>query len=77
MPEEHEAVTRLIAGVWHAVRAGALDDGALRRVREAFGPALSPETLQGRGLAKKFGYAGDFEFLDVNLFLRLDSPGAA
>ena len=36
----------------------------LQAIREAFGEALSPETLQGWAYQKPLGYAGDFQIIE-------------
>lgn len=51
-----ETLTRLEDG-----RYSAID---LEHIRQAFGEALSLETIQGFGLAKPHGYSGDYEMID-------------
>ncbi len=41
-----------------------LSDEQFQRVREAFGDALSPETIQGWAYHKPLGYAGDFQIIE-------------
>jgi extracellular factor (EF) 3-hydroxypalmitic acid methyl ester biosynthesis protein len=43
------------------------------RLFEAFGEAMSPETLQGLGYHRPHGYAGDFEVID-KIYVRHHSP---
>ncbi len=46
------------------VRAGELSGTDLADLRDAFGDALSPSTMQGFAFTKPHGYAGDFEVID-------------
>lgn len=50
-------------------RCGELSSDEWQATRAAFGEALSPQTIQGFGLAKPYGYAGDFEMLE-KIYLR-------
>lgn len=50
-------------------RCGKLSSDEWQATRAAFGEALSPQTIQGFGLAKPYGYAGDFEMLE-KIYLR-------
>ena len=43
---------------------GVLSQVDINSLREAFGEAMSPATLQGFVCAKPHGYAGDFEIID-------------
>ena len=43
---------------------GGIDGTSLKLLRDAFGPAMGAETMQGRSLLKRRGYAGDFEIID-------------
>lgn len=44
--------------------SGRLNDGDIKKIRAAFGDALSLKTNQGFALKKRHGYAGDFEVID-------------
>ena len=33
-------------------------------IRDALGEAMSPETIQGYGFLKPYGYSGDFQMID-------------
>ena len=41
-----------------------LTENQLQTIREAFGEALSPETIQGWAYHKPLGYAGDFQIIE-------------
>ena len=43
---------------------GIVSENQLQDLREAFGEALSPETIQGWAYHKPLGYAGDFEIIE-------------
>ena len=43
---------------------GMTSENQLQRLREAFGDALSPETIQGWAYHKPLGYAGDFQLIE-------------
>ena len=45
-------------------REGILNKEQLSILRDSFGEALSPKTLQGFSLEKPHGYTGDFEIID-------------
>jgi len=44
--------------------SGDVSTNDLSAIREAFGPALGPETMQGFSFQKPHGYSGDFEIID-------------
>ena len=56
----------------HSLR-GTLTAADLLRLREAFGDAFSPRTLQGFSCHRPHGYAGDFEIID-KIYVRHHSP---
>jgi extracellular factor (EF) 3-hydroxypalmitic acid methyl ester biosynthesis protein len=62
---DYPRLTQLLAVAWSDFRYGRLTPSELTAIRAAFGPALTPATMQGRALAKRFGYSGDFEILDA------------
>ena len=41
-----------------------VSENQLQEIREAFGEALSPETIQGWAYQKPLGYAGDFQIIE-------------
>jgi len=41
-----------------------VSENQLQEIREAFGEALSPETIQGWAYHKPLGYAGDFQIIE-------------
>lgn len=43
---------------------GIASENQLQELREAFGEALSPETIQGWAYHKPLGYAGDFQIIE-------------
>lgn len=54
--------------LFHAIawkkRNGQISDGHIRKLRNAFGDALSFDTLQGYSMLQPHGYAGDYEIID-------------
>lgn len=63
-PQDYEPLQTWFAEVQSARAEGLLSQESLQTLREAFGPAMSLDTLQGRSLLKPFGYAGDFKIID-------------
>ncbi len=64
LPREYDAFGRWIDEVADELRSGRLRKSDLNTLREAFGRALSPDTLQGFSLQKPHGYTGDYEIID-------------
>jgi len=63
-PSDYASFQRWLREVAKEHRSGDLSEEDLAILREAFGDALSSETLQGFCLKKPHGYAGDFETID-------------
>lgn len=63
-PSEYDSFQRWLDEVADELRSGKIDQDDLEKLREAFGRALSSETLQGFSLHKPHGYTGDFEIID-------------
>jgi len=53
-----------ISTIHSLIRSGQLSAAELITLREAFGEAFSPTTMQGFAFIKPHGYAGDFEIID-------------
>ncbi len=63
--EEWPQLTHLFSNLHQTLSpqdGGATRD--LRRIRHAFGDALSPDTIQGHCYSKPYGYPGDFSIID-------------
>src|SRR5256885_110961 len=63
-PGNYSQLDAWLSRVHHEFATGLISQPELRELRKAFGDALSPATLQGFGLHKPHGYAGDFEMID-------------
>lgn len=63
-PSEYASFGRWLAEVADELRSGKISREDLKTIREAFGEALSPDTLQGFSLHKPHGYTGDYEIID-------------
>jgi extracellular factor (EF) 3-hydroxypalmitic acid methyl ester biosynthesis protein len=62
--EDYPHLEAWIAELGAQVQRGELSAENIQELRNAFGDALSPATMQGFMLAKPHGYAGDFEIID-------------
>lgn len=63
-PEKSDSFDRWLRILAEEYRTGKITKSDLSLMHEAFGPALSLNTLQGFSLRKPYGYAGDFEIID-------------
>ncbi len=54
----------LLNEVHRAIKIGSISEEAVSQIRHALKDALSTETMQGRGLQKKYGYSGDFAIIN-------------
>lgn len=63
-PSEYKAFDRWLADIFKEHQVGKLSENSLTVLREAFGPALSTQTMQGFALHKPHGYPGDYEIID-------------
>lgn len=63
-PAEYASFNAWVRGIADDVAAGKLSHTELTRLRQAFGVALSPDTLQGFSFSKPHGYSGDYEIID-------------
>lgn len=73
--EQYEEVVRFIERTSQAVVRGQLLREDIRETLNSFDDVFSVATIQGRGLQKPHGYAGDFEMMDC-IYLRHVSPDA-
>jgi extracellular factor (EF) 3-hydroxypalmitic acid methyl ester biosynthesis protein len=62
--KDYAELDNRLAEIHSAWRRGEFSSAQLADFRSAFGNALSISTLQGFGLAKPYGYAGDFDIID-------------
>lgn len=62
--EEYQEFDDWVANVVQQHVNGDLSMDDVDSIRNAFGDALSPNTMQGFALTKPHGYAGDYEMLD-------------
>lgn len=62
--DQYDEVIRFIESAAEAVDSGQILRKDIRTVLESFGDVFSVATIQGRGLQKPHGYAGDFEMMD-------------
>lgn len=63
-PSEYAPFQQWLAHIAKEHRTETLSDGELGLLRDAFGTALSANTLQGFCFQKPHGHAGDFEIID-------------
>jgi extracellular factor (EF) 3-hydroxypalmitic acid methyl ester biosynthesis protein len=63
-PEHYASFKRWLSIVSEELRTGKILEQDLPLLRDAFGRALSLDTLQGFSLLKPHGYPGDFEIID-------------
>ena len=63
-PEDYEELDQWIRRVANGLESGDIPEENLAVLKEAFGEALSTNTMQGLSLIKPRGYAGDFEIID-------------
>lgn len=62
--QDYAELDNHLAEIHSAWRRAEFSGTQLADFRSAFGNALSISTLQGFGLAKPYGYAGDFDIID-------------
>ena len=72
-PSDYPVLDAWFARIHASAVSGELTGADLLALREAFGDAMSPATLQGFVCAKPHGYAGDFEIID-RIYLNHHSP---
>lgn len=72
-PEEYSSLDAWFTRIHGLVCTGVFAKADLLGLREAFGDAMSPATLQGFVCAQPHGYAGDFEIID-RIYLQHVSP---
>ena len=70
VPEEYPTLHSLIGCGAADVNAERVSRSRLREAWEVLGPRFMTDTMQGFGLSKPHGYAGDFEMIDRILELR-------
>jgi extracellular factor (EF) 3-hydroxypalmitic acid methyl ester biosynthesis protein len=63
-PSEYAAFNAWLKEVANELATGRMSRTELVTLRQAFGDALSPETLQGFSFSKPHGYSGDYEIID-------------
>ncbi len=63
-PDDYPQVDDWVSRVYNEATTGLLSQPELIELRDVFGDALSPSTMQGFALRKPHGYAGDFEIID-------------
>lgn len=63
-PEDYQVLDEWVSRVHNEVATGLVSESELLALRDSFGDALSPATMQGFALRKPHGYAGDFEIID-------------
>jgi extracellular factor (EF) 3-hydroxypalmitic acid methyl ester biosynthesis protein len=63
-PEDYPALDDWFNDVYARADSGELSRSDLLTLRDAFGEAMSPATLQGFVCARPHGYPGDFEIID-------------
>lgn len=63
-PKEYGLVTQSFSKIMGAAQDGELTADDIRKTWLQLGPAFGPDTMQGHGIRKPFGYAGDFEMID-------------
>lgn len=63
-PSDYEMLNALLDNFSGDKSRGRASENQLERLREAFGDALSPETIQGWAYHKPLGYAGDFQLIE-------------
>jgi len=63
-PSEYEALNQRIIEISDRRRDGDVTAQEIKALRQAFGQALSTETLQGFAFRKPYGYPGDYEIID-------------
>lgn len=63
-PSEYKEFDAWICEVAGELRAGRISQDDVRALCAAFGDAFSLDTMQGFGLMKPHGYAGDYEIID-------------
>jgi SAM-dependent methyltransferase len=72
-PEDYPALTDWFQRVVNSAASEKFTPAGRLRLLEAFGEAMSPETLQGLGYHQPHGYPGDFEVID-KIYVRYHSP---
>ena len=63
-PSEYLMLNMLLQYFSEDKSQSILSETHLQKIREAFGDALSPETIQGWAYQKPLGYAGDFQIIE-------------
>ncbi len=63
-PPEYHSFGRWLDEVAAEIRSGQINKNDLMSLHDAFGRALSSETLQGFSFQKPHGYSGDYEVID-------------
>jgi SAM-dependent methyltransferase len=63
-PADYGAVSESFSSIMNAARIGALSSDDVRDMWQEMGEAFGSETMQGHGIRKPYGYAGDFEMID-------------
>jgi len=65
LPEEHSLLYETLALLGEEVRAGQIAKEELKEIRDVFSDEFLETTLLGHSLNKPFGYAGDFQVIDM------------
>lgn len=62
--EEWKQYNSISRNIGKSFRADVLSPEQKEKLKEAYGDAMTPKTLQGHVLIKPHGYAGDYEIID-------------
>ena len=63
-PDQYDTLVEDIEKLYFAVGKGEISQSEIRGAPESLGRPFSTETIQGYGLRKPRGYAGDFEMIE-------------
>ena len=63
-PEEYDRITSSLQNLSVIIGSCGLRHDHIRKIRDALGPAMTTESMQGFALHKLYGYAGDFDIID-------------
>ncbi len=63
-PVDYEMVDQSFSKIMTAVRGGAMSYAQIQETWKDLGEAFGEETMQGHGVRKPYGNAGDFEMID-------------
>ena len=63
-PHDYVSLARMFDAVEEQLENGIISKADIKALREANGPAMGPDTIQGRIFLKPRGFAGDFQTID-------------